>query len=102
VRKIGSVRTGEVSPQKRARAAFGSAVILLLLSGGIAYVAISRLLTAQQWVTHTHEVQAALADVNIVLGRARRAQIEYIEVGIRLTHQTPMPSMRKWKTILGT
>jgi hypothetical protein len=24
------------------------------------------------------------------------------EVGIRLTHQTPMPSMRKWKTILGT
>ena len=23
-------------------------------------------------------------------------------VGIRLTHQTPMASMRKWKTILGT
>jgi hypothetical protein len=27
---------------------------------------------------------------------------ELAEVGIRLTHQTPMPSMRKWKTILGT
>jgi len=27
---------------------------------------------------------------------------ELHEVGIRLTHQTPMPSMRKWKTILGT
>ena len=27
---------------------------------------------------------------------------EFREVGIRLTHQTPMASMRKWKTILGT
>ena len=70
-----------MSPQKRARAAFGSAVILLLLSGVIAYVAISRLLAAQQSVIHTHEVQAALADVNVVLGRARRAQIEYIDSG---------------------
>ena len=81
VRKIGSVRTGEVSPQTRARIAFGSAVILLLLSGVIAYVAISRLLAAQQGVTHTHEVQAALANVNIVFGRARRTQIEYIDSG---------------------
>lgn len=72
---------GEVSPQAKARTAFGSAVILLLLSGLIAYVAISRLLTAHGWVTHTHEVQVALADVNIVLGRARRAQIEYIDSG---------------------
>jgi signal transduction histidine kinase len=70
-----------VSPQKRARIAFGSAVILLLLSGVIAYIEISRLLAAQQGVTHTHEVQAALASVNIVLGRARRAQIEYIDSG---------------------
>lgn len=56
-------------------------MILLLLSGLFAYVAISRLLAAQQWVTHTLEVQAALADVNIVLGRARRSQIEYIDSG---------------------
>ena len=70
-----------MSPQTRARIAFGSAVILLLLSGVIAYVTISRLLAAQQGVTHTHEVQAALANVNIVLGRARRAQIEYIDSG---------------------
>ena len=72
---------GEVSPQTKARTAFGSAVILLLLSGMIAYVSISRLLTAQESVTHTHEVQAALAGVNIVLGRTRRAQIEYIDSG---------------------
>ena len=68
-----------MSPRQRAHVAFGSAVILLLLSGAIACVAISRLLAAQQWVIHTHEGQAALANVNIVLGRARRAQIEYID-----------------------
>jgi len=56
-------------------------VILLLVSGVITYVAISRLLAAQQGVTHTHEAQAALANVNIVLGRARRAQLEYIDSG---------------------
>ena len=32
----------------------------------------------------------------ILLGRE-----DLREVGIRLTHQTPMPSMREWKTILG-
>jgi len=56
-------------------------VILLFLSGVTAYVAIARLRAAQRRVSHTHEVQAALADVNIVLGRARRAQIEYVDSG---------------------
>ncbi len=70
-----------MSPRQKARAAFGSAVILLLLSGVIACVAISHLLAAQRWVTHTHEVQAALADVGIVLGRTGRAQIEYVDSG---------------------
>src|ERR1019366_1500100 len=27
---------------------------------------------------------------------------EFSEVGIRLTHQAPIPSMGEWKTILGT
>lgn len=70
-----------MSPQKRARVAFGSAVILLLLSGVIAYVAITRLLTAQQSVTHTREVQVALGNVTNVSGRAGRALIEYIDSG---------------------
>ena len=34
--------------------------------------------------------------------RRDRCNTELIKVGIRLTHQAPMPSMREWKTILGT
>ncbi|MGA7931816.1 MAG: PAS domain S-box protein [Candidatus Sulfotelmatobacter sp.] len=45
----------------------------------MAYVAISRLLTTQQWVTHTREVQVALGNVTNVSGRAGRALIEYID-----------------------
>ena len=56
-------------------------MILLLLGGAATYVTITRLLIAQQRVSHTHEVQAALADINLVLGKARRAQIEYVDSG---------------------
>jgi PAS domain S-box-containing protein len=56
-------------------------VILLLLGGLATYVAITRLLIAQRQVSHTHEVQAALADINLVLGKARRAQIEFVDSG---------------------
>ena len=56
-------------------------MILLLLGGAATYVTITRLLIAQQRVSHTHEVQAALADIDLVLGKARRAQIEYVDSG---------------------
>ena len=80
--KTGEVLTADdVSSRKRAQVAFGSALILLLLSGVTAYVAIARLRTAQQRVSHTREAQAALGDVSIVLGRARRAQTEYVDSG---------------------
>jgi PAS domain S-box-containing protein len=71
----------DVSSQQRAKVAFGSAVILLLLGGLATYVTITRLLIAQKRISHTHEVQAALADINLVLGKARRAQIEYVDSG---------------------
>jgi PAS domain S-box-containing protein len=70
-----------VSPQHRARLPFGSAVALLLLSGASAYVTISRFLTAEQAVSHTREVQTALGDVTVLFGRARRAQIQYLDSG---------------------
>lgn len=56
-------------------------MILLLLGGVATYVTIARLLIAQERVSHTHKVQAALADINVVLGKARRAQIEYVDSG---------------------
>ncbi len=34
--------------------------------------------------------------------RLARRQPVSLNVGIRLTHQAPIPSMREWKTILGT
>jgi PAS domain S-box-containing protein len=70
-----------VSSQQRAKVAFGSAVILLLLGGLATYVTITRLLIAQQQVSHTHEVQAALAEINLVLGKARHGQIEFVDSG---------------------
>ena len=71
----------DVSASQRAQVAFGSAVILLLLGGGATYVTITRLLIAQRLISHTHEVQSALANVNLILGKARRAQIEYVSSG---------------------
>jgi PAS domain S-box-containing protein len=70
-----------VSPRKRARLAFGSAVILLLLCGVSAWITVARFLTAQDAVSHTREVQTALADLTILFGRARRAQIQYLYSG---------------------
>jgi PAS domain S-box-containing protein len=72
---------GDVSSQQRAKLAFGSAVILLFLGGVTTYFTITRLLIAQRQVSHTHEVQSALAHINLVLGQARRAQIEYVASG---------------------
>lgn len=53
---------------------FASAIILLFLSGLATYLTIVRLLESQKWVVHSHEVQAALGNVDsmaLVAGRAR-------------------------------
>ncbi|MFZ0480971.1 MAG: PAS domain S-box protein [Terriglobales bacterium] len=70
-----------MSPRQRARLAFGLAIFLLFLSGAAIYVLITRLLLAQQWITHTHEVQAALADVRTFSGRAGIARTQFIDSG---------------------
>jgi signal transduction histidine kinase len=61
--------------------AFGSAVILLLLSGLAAYDAVVRLRAAQKWVSHTRDVQSALGDLNNVCARAGRARTRYVDTG---------------------
>ena len=61
--------------------AFGSAVILLLLSGLAAYDATVRLRTAQRWVSHTRDVQSALGDLNNTSSRAGRARTRYVDTG---------------------
>ncbi len=61
--------------------AFGSAVMLLVLSGLAAYDATVRLRTAQRWVSHTRDVQSALGDLNNTSSRAGRARTRYIDTG---------------------
>jgi signal transduction histidine kinase len=61
--------------------AFGSAVLLLLLSGLAAYDAVVRLRSAQRWVSHTRDVQSALADLNNLSTRAGRSRTRYVDTG---------------------
>jgi signal transduction histidine kinase len=64
------------------QAAFGVAVLLLLLSGLAAYATVVRLRTAQRWVGHTRDVQSALGDLNNIGSRAGRARTRYVDTGL--------------------
>src|SRR4051812_16474136 len=73
--------TKGLSQRTRTQLAFGTAVVLLLLSGIAAYLTVVRLRTAQRWVGHTHDVQAALADLDSTATRAGRARTRYVDSG---------------------
>jgi signal transduction histidine kinase len=66
-----------MSGRKKAQAAFASAVMLLLLNAVATYLAITRLEQSETWVIHTHEVRAALGDVDSAVLRAGRARTAY-------------------------
>ena len=70
-----------MSSHQKARLAFASAVLLILLSGLAASVTISRLRSAQQWVTHGHDVENGITELNTVINRAGRLRAEYIDSG---------------------
>lgn len=70
-----------VSQRARTQLAFGAAVILLLLSGMAAYFTAVRQRSAQRWVSHTRDVQSALADINNLGARAGRARARYVDTG---------------------
>src|SRR5690348_13083896 len=70
-----------ISAQKKARLAFGAACALFLLSGIAAYLSAVRFVATQQWVIHSHEVQAAIADVNNGISRAGRARLAFVTTG---------------------
>ena len=50
---------------------------LLVLSGLAAYFTVTRLLESEKWVIHTHEVRAALGDIDSAVLRAGRARSAY-------------------------
>jgi signal transduction histidine kinase len=70
-----------MGPRKKAQVAFASAVLLLLLSGLAAYVAIDRLLVSEKWVNHSLEVRAALGDIDSAYVKAARARSGYVISG---------------------
>jgi signal transduction histidine kinase len=78
-RRLGAeaVSPRTMSPRQKARAAFVSAIALLVLSGLAAYFTVTRLLESEKWVIHTHEVRAALGDIDSALLRAGRARSAY-------------------------
>src|ERR1700720_4525006 len=70
-----------MTPRKKAQVTFASAVILLCLSALATYLTIVRLLESEKWVVHTHEVQAALGDVDSAVLNAGRASSGYVITG---------------------
>src|ERR1700693_5933304 len=70
-----------MSSHTKAQLAFGSAVLLLSLSGLAVYFTISRLLESEQLLVHTYEVRTALADVDAAVVKAGRASNGYLTTG---------------------
>jgi signal transduction histidine kinase len=70
-----------MSARQKARLAFASALILLVLSGVAAYLTLTHLLESEKWVIHTYQVQAALGDVDSAMARAGRARASFVYVG---------------------
>ena len=61
--------------------AFAAAVVLLFLSGLATYLTIVRLLQSEKWVVHSHEVQAALGNVDSAVVGVGRACSGYVITG---------------------
>jgi signal transduction histidine kinase len=69
------------SSRKKAKKAFASALILLLLCGIASLAAISRFSDSSQWVMHTYQVQVASAAVENALSDSARYRLSYITWG---------------------
>jgi signal transduction histidine kinase len=67
-----------MAASKKAQVAFASAVILLCVSGLATYLTIARLLESEKWVVHSHQVQAALGNVDSAASEAGRARSGYV------------------------
>jgi signal transduction histidine kinase len=76
-----SLSKTNMPPRAKAHILFYSAIILLFVGGLATFLTISELLSAQQWVAHTREVQFALSRVNTAISRAGRTRTEYVDSG---------------------
>jgi signal transduction histidine kinase len=65
----------------KTRLLFGSALLLFCLTGAGAFVALSRVRQAERWITHTRDVQVALAQVNALVARIGRTRTAFVDSG---------------------
>jgi len=71
----------KLSPKTRNGLVFFLALFLLTVGALLTYRTVFRLLDAQSWVSHSHQVQSALANITSVVGRAGRDRVEYVQTG---------------------
>jgi signal transduction histidine kinase len=70
-----------MTSRTKAQLAFGSAVLLLSLSGLAVYFTIFRVSESERWLIHTYEVRTELADLDAAVVRAGRACSAYVTTG---------------------
>jgi signal transduction histidine kinase len=85
-----------MSPRKKARLAFASALILLLVCGTAATITIVQLMQSAKWIAHTYDVQVALGELQTVSSIAARSRTGYLNSG----DPSYLPEYEKAKTQL--
>jgi signal transduction histidine kinase len=68
-------------PRNRARLAFISGVVLVLIGAAAAAITVARLTDSTKWVVHTYQVQLDVAHIDFVLSEAGRARLSYVSSG---------------------
>jgi signal transduction histidine kinase len=68
-------------PRNRAKLAFVSAVVLVIVGGLGAAITVARLSDSAKWVAHTYQVQLDVSNVEFVLSEAARARLNYVSSG---------------------
>jgi len=70
-----------MTPLAKIRLPFLAGIVLFFMTGISAYMAISRLVSAQQWVAHSRDVQVSLSQLNTLITRAGRTRSEFVDSG---------------------
>ncbi|HXN64898.1 MAG TPA: CHASE3 domain-containing protein [Candidatus Acidoferrales bacterium] len=70
-----------ISARQKARFAFILAIGLFIASGAAVYFSADRFIASEGWVMHTHEVQAAIDNVDAAVARVGRARLGYVSTG---------------------
>lgn len=71
----------KISARTRNALVFFSALFLLFLGGAATYITTVRLLKAQEWITHTREVQRELSSIGTLISRAGRSRTQFVQSG---------------------